>query len=111
MAISYTWKINQMYTVPNVTNMPDYVVNVLWELDGNDGAGHTASIQGNTQFTVDPSQTGYIAYSSLTEPTVIGWVQTALGPQGIANYEANINGQIQSQINPPVSPSNTALPW
>jgi hypothetical protein len=34
-----------------------------------------------------------------------------LGPDGIANFEANVQGQINSMITPPVSPQNTPLPW
>jgi hypothetical protein len=42
---------------------------------------------------------------------VIGWVQAQLGEQGIANNEACVQGQINSILNPPVSPQNTPLPW
>ena len=88
---------------------PNYVVNVLWTLTGVDGQ-YTASIQGNSVF--DSNQSGtFIPYNQLTQDIVIGWVQNELGPQGIANYEANVQGQINSQINPPVVPQNTPLPW
>ena len=107
---SWTWTVNNMYTVPNVPNQPNYVVNTIWTLTGTDGT-HTASIQGNTQFTVDSTQANFVPYAQLTQAIVIGWIQAALGPEGIANYEANVQGQINSIENPPVSPSNTALPW
>ena len=104
---NYTWTINQMFTVQNPD--PNYVVNVIWTLTGVDGQ-YTASIGGNTVFDSQQSET-FVPYDQLTEPLVIGWVQAALGEQGIANYEANVQGQIDSQINPPVSPQNTPLPW
>jgi len=104
---TYTWTINQMFTVQQPD--PNYVVNVLWTLTGVDGQ-YTASIQGNSVF--DSNQSGtFIPYNQLTQDIVIGWVQNELGPQGIANYEANVQGQINSQINPPVVPQNTPLPW
>jgi hypothetical protein len=103
----YTWAVNAMYTLQQPD--PDYVVNVLWTLTGVDGP-NTASIDGNTQF--DSNQSGtFIPYDQLTEAIVIGWVQTSLGGTGIANFEANIQAQIASQINPPVAPQNTPLPW
>ena len=107
---TWTWTVNSMYTLPNVPNQPEYVVNTIWTLTGTDGQ-FTASIQGNTQFAVVEGQSGYTPYASLTQAQVIGWIQSALGAQGIANYESNIQGQINSLENPPVSPSNTALPW
>lgn len=104
---TYTWTINAMYTVDQPD--PNYVVNVAWTLTGVDGAT-TASIGGNTMFDSNQSST-FIPYDQLTQATVIGWVQASLGEIGIANYEANVQGQINSILNPPVSPMNTPLPW
>ena len=108
MAITYTWSVNSLYTVQQPD--PDYVVNILWTLTGTDGE-HTASIDGNTQLAVEQEKEGFIPYDQLTESIVLGWVQESLGEQGVTNFEANVNGQIESQINPPVSPQNTPLPW
>lgn len=104
---TYTWTINAMYTVQQPD--PDYVVNVVWTLTGVDGE-YTASIGGNTLFDSQQADP-FIPYNELTQEIVIGWVQNNLGPQGIANFEANVQGQIDSMINPPVSPQNTLLPW
>jgi hypothetical protein len=107
MATTYTWTVNQMYTVQQPD--PNYVVNVLWTLTGVDGQ-YTASIGGNSTF--DSNQSGtFIPYNQLTQEMVLGWVKSGLGEQGIANFQANVQGQINSQINPPVSPQNTPLPW
>jgi hypothetical protein len=104
---TYTWSVNNMFTVN--TPDPDYVVNVLWTLTGVDGQT-TASALGSTQFTAQQGPT-FIPYNQLTEAVVLGWVQDALGTDGIANYEANVQGQINSINTPPVSPENTPLPW
>ena len=104
---TYTWTIDAMYTVQ--TPDPNYVVNVIWTLTGVDG-DYTASIQGNTMFDSQQADP-FIPYNELTQEIVIGWVQNNLGPVGISNYEANVQGQIDSMINPPVSPENTPLPW
>jgi hypothetical protein len=95
-----------MYTLD--TPEPGFVVNVLWTLTGVDGQ-YTASIGGNSQFTVQEGT--FTPYDQLTQAQVIGWVQAALGADGVANFEANVQGQINSMITPPVSPQNTPLPW
>jgi hypothetical protein len=95
-----------MYTLD--TPEPGFVVNVLWTLTGVDGQ-YTASIGGNSQFTVQEGT--FTPYDQLTQAQVIGWVQDSLGPDGVANFEANVQGQINSMITPPVSPQNTPLPW
>ena len=107
MATQFTWTIDQMFTLQ--TPDPDYVVNVIWTLTGVDGE-FTASIGGNTVFNSNQSSQ-FIPYNELTQDIVIGWVQASLGADGIANFEANVNGQIASMQNPPVSPQNTPLPW
>ena len=102
---TYTTTINKMYTL----NAPEqgFVVNVLFTVSGTDGT-HTASIDGNIQFT-DQVESDYIPYDQLTEATVLGWINDATDNQ--ANNYANIDGQIQSMITPPVSPAAQPLPW
>mgnify|MGYP003343093686 CR=1 FL=1 len=103
MATIFTTTITAMYTLQQPD--PNYVVNALWEVTGVDGE-YTASIQGNTQFSSTQGST-FIPYDQLTQATVIGWIP----PEAIANAQANVQGQIDSMINPPVSPQNTPLPW
>lgn len=106
MTMTYNTTITAMYTVQQPD--PDYVVNVLFTVEGTDGE-HTASIDGNVQLTANQEQTDFIPYADLTPEIVLGWINEATENQ--ANYYANIDGQIESQINPPVIPQNTALPW
>ena len=104
MATTFTTRITAMYTLQ--TPDPDYVVNVLYQVTGVDGA-NTASIGGNTQFNSADQEGAFIPYDQLTEATVIGWI-----PENqIASAQACVQGQINSLITPPVSPANTALPW
>jgi hypothetical protein len=56
------------------------------------------------------SVTPFIPYEDLTNDIVVGWIQQDLGVDGVSNLEACIQGQIDSQINPPVVPVNTTLP-
>jgi len=102
---TYTTTVTNMYTVS--TPDPDYVVNVLFTVTGVDGE-NTASIDGNCQFTSDQEST-FIPYDQLTQEIVLGWINTAT--DNLTNYYANIDGQIASIVNPPVSPQNTPLPW
>ena len=101
---TFTTRITAMYTLQQPD--PNYVVNALWEVTGVDGT-YTASIGGNTQFNSADQVGAFIPYASLTEAIVIGWI-----PENqIASAQQCVQGQIDSMINPPVSPANTALPW
>ena len=106
---TWTWTIQSMQQWPEGTNA-GYVVNIKWTLTGTDGT-QTASIQGNTQYPVSDAQPGFTPYSQLTQEQVIGWVQESLGAIGISNFEANVQGQINSLETPPVSPTTQPLPW
>jgi hypothetical protein len=101
---TFTTTITSMYTLD--TPDPGYVVNVLYQVTGVDGA-NTASIGGNTQFN-SADQVGPVTpYASLTESIVIGWIPES----AITSAQQCVQGQIDSMITPPVSPANTALPW
>jgi hypothetical protein len=99
---TFTTTINSMYTLD--TPDPGFVVNVIWTVTGVDGS-NTASIGGSTQFTVQEGT--FTPYDQLTQSQVIGWIPA----QDISNAQACVQGQIDSMINPPVSPQNTPLPW
>jgi hypothetical protein len=94
-----------MYTVPNPTG---YVVTVNFNVSGTDGT-YTAEIGGNIQFTPEQSEPGFIPYDQLTQDEVMGWINTATNNQ--ENYYANVQGQINSMITPPVVPTSQPLPW
>ena len=102
---NFTTTITSMYTVPNPTG---YVVNVLFNVSGTDGT-YTANIDGNINFAPEQDQVDFIPYANLTEAIVMGWINTATNNQ--ENYYANVQGQINSMITPPVSPSSQPLPW
>ena len=101
---TFTTTITQMYTLQQPD--PNYVVNVLWTVTGVDGA-NTASIGGNTQFN-SADQVGPVTpYASLTESIVIGWIPES----AITSAQQCVQGQINSLITPPVSPTSQPLPW
>ena len=102
---TYTTTITAMYTVPNPTG---YVVNVLFTVNGTDGT-YTAKIDGNINFAPEQDQVDFIPYANLTQEIVMGWINTATNNQ--ENYYANVQGQINSMITPPVSPTSQPLPW
>lgn len=101
---TFTTTIDAMYTVQQPE--PNYVVNVLWTVTGVDGP-NTASIGGNTQFDSSQAPESFVPYEQLTPQTVAGWIS----PEQIASAQACVQGQIDSILNPPVSPQNSPLPW
>lgn len=105
MTTTFTTTIDSMYTLPQVDGETDVVVNAIWTVYGTDGQV-AASIGGNTQFTLEQGGT-FTPYSQLTQAQVIGWIPA----EQIASAQSCVQGQIDSILNPPVSPSAQPLPW
>ena len=104
----YTWNVTALYT-ETIDGEQNYVVIANYEVTGVDGT-YSAFLSNIARFNT-ASVTPFVPYEDLTEDIVIGWIQTDLGVDGVSNLEACIQGQIDSQINPPVTPQNTPLPW
>jgi hypothetical protein len=106
---NYIWKITNLYT-QTIDGKEDYVVTALYSVTGFDGT-YEASLSSNSANFSTEDVTEFTPYQDLTEEIVINWVKETLGENGIISIEACIQGQIDSQINPPQVPVNTPLPW
>lgn len=107
MAIAYTWGINQMVCYPQYESQTDVVFQVYYSLTGQDDI-YTSSVSGFVDVTYVSGEP-YTPYDQLTEAQVIGWVQTALGPEQISADEAQISQIVEAQVaNPTSAPP---LPW
>ena len=80
------------------------VVVAHWRATAVDG-DFSASNYGTVGFTPDPSASGFIAYDSLTEADVIGWVQAELDQDAI---EASLAAKIEADKNPTQA---AGVPW
>jgi hypothetical protein len=105
---TYTWNVTALYT-ETIDGEQNYVVIANYGVLGVDGT-YTASLSNIARFST-ASVTPFIPYENLTNNIVVDWIQQELGVDGVSNLEACIQGQIDSQINPPVTPQNTPLPW
>jgi hypothetical protein len=105
---TYTWNVTALYT-ETIAGEQNYVVIANYEVVGTDGT-YSASLSNIARFSTE-NVDNFTPYEDLTNEIVIGWIQAELGVDGVANLEACIQGQIDSQINPPVVPQNTPLPW
>jgi hypothetical protein len=105
---TYNWNVTALYT-ETIAGEQNYVVIANYEVVGTDGT-YSASLSNIVRFSTE-NVDNFTPYEDLTNEIVIGWIQAELGVDGVSNLEACIQGQIDSQINPPVVPQNTPLPW
>ena len=105
MATQITWIIEQMSIVPQLDGNTDVVVVADWRCNGVDEQ-YYGTVYGATGFTLAQGST-FTPYDQLTEQQVLDWCYEN-GVDKTAT-EANVEQQIQNQINPPVVV--LPLPW
>jgi hypothetical protein len=63
------------------------VVHAAWSATDTDG-DYSGTVSGMESYTPDPSDSGYVAWDSLNEATVLSWVQATLGSDRVSEVEA-----------------------
>lgn len=86
------------------SNTDGGVIVAHWQVNKTSGE-NVATSYGTVSFTPDSSAEGYVAYDSLTEATVIGWVQEALDTEAL---EALLDADLAEQATPSVV---VGTPW
>jgi len=72
---------------------------------GDDAVTYSASSYGTVGFTPDASASDFVAYDSLTEEVVMGWVWESVNQE---ETEAALTANIETQKNPV---SADGMPW
>ena len=110
---NYTWTVDSLYTEDIGTEL-NYVVDVIFTVSGEevvDDKTYSYELGGNALKFDLIEQEDFIAYASLTNDIVVGWIKESLGADVVSSFESSIGGSIDSEISPTVEPSKPALPW
>jgi hypothetical protein len=102
------WIINQMNCVPKDGDLIDFVVNVHWIRTANKVVNekeYFASVY-NYQSLPKDEVADFIPYEDLTYEIVCGWLDSIVDVKAL---DANLDAQIENQINPPII--TLPLPW
>jgi hypothetical protein len=107
-----TWSIEQLSCYPQELGETDVVFSAAWRVNGVDDTSGTplyATVYGSQGVAPYTEGQPFTPYADLTQAQVIGWVQDAMGAEQVAAINANIEQQIESQVNPTVV--TPPLPW
>ena len=102
MANTYTWNCRTVDTYPTSGEFSDVVYNVHWRLTGTDETGeYSATVIGTQSITVeDLASETFVAFEDLTHEDVIGWVESAMGEERVAELHTSLDNQIADKIAP-----------
>ena len=110
---NYTWTVEKLL-VKDIDEIKDYVVDALFDVSGTEevnGTEYSYTLKTNNASFKVSEGSDFIPFEDLTNEIIVSWIKEMLGPQGVADYEAAVAGQIDAKINPPVVPTVKPLPW
>jgi len=103
--ITYKWEVLSLYTKPSLDGLTDVVRRVTWRYQITDG-GNYGEIYQDT-YLPDPTDSNtYIAYSDLSEETILGWVQSI---EDIPALQAELQLKLEKSKNPDIVENK--FPW
>jgi hypothetical protein len=117
MAITYDWNFDPLEVTYSSASLANVVSIVHWqytaETAGTSSLGVSGSFYGRSIGTVslDPvASADFVAYASLTEDLVEGWVTGSLGDDQVASINSSLSNSLADQLNP-TSGTNLGSPW
>ena len=108
MAATFTWSITGLErdTSNDGIEHADWLCSASETVGtGDDEVTHIARLGGKTHHTPDPSASDFIAYASVTEADVLGWVQAVVGK---SDTETKLQAMIDEKKTPTTA---TGVPW
>ena len=104
MAITYSWDISNLRVQYNSNSLANVVNAVEWQYTGESGSGEYHSGVNNIAWIGSVAPADFIAYESLTEAKVLGWVTSSLidqqGDGYLETMQTKISGSIAEQLHP-----------
>ena len=108
--MAVTWHIKNMEATKTVGSLSDVVHTVHWTATDKEFVetiGHFGHRYGSIELAA-PDSSSFTAYDSLTEDTIIGWVKTSIGTEGVTEIE----NQVAAQITESKTPTEiSGVPW
>ena len=103
--ITYKWEVLSLYTKPSLDGLTDVVRRVTWRYQITDG-GNYGEIYQDTYLPDPTDSNNYIAYSDLSEETILGWIQSI---EDIPALQAELQLRLEKSKNPDVVENK--FPW
>lgn len=101
-----TWKVRQIEAMIQGA-LENVVVTVCFGIDGEED-GLKGYVESDVKL-LPPDAANFTKLADATEEQVIGWTKAALGDNGVAQFEAMLQAQIDAQK--VAQPKVVPLPW
>jgi len=95
------WNVKTVDVYPTKDEHTNVIFNVHWRVSKTEGEDYSASSYGTQTLNTD-NLSGFIDFDSVTTAEVQAWVIDAMGEEAVTQLEANLDAQIESEINPTI---------
>ena len=117
MAITYRWNFDPLEVTYSSASLANVVSIVHWqyhaETEGTSSLGVSGSFHSTNIGTesLDPvASADFVAYASLTEDIVTGWVTASMGDERVTEMQTSVSKSLEAQLNP-IGGTNLDRPW
>lgn len=107
MAITITWKIDNLECQVHEGEFENVVYMIHWRVYASEGDANT-SVYGSCVVSFTPSE-NFIPYEELTEEQVLSWTFASLGEEGKLSAEQSAISSLENILEPKVI--SKPLPW
>ena len=97
---TYNWSIDSMI-VNSQNNLSNVVAAIYYRVEAANDV-YNATVTGNIPIEYDATDP-FIEYNSLSQDTVLTWVQERLGNAAIVAIQSDLDNQINALANPPIT--------
>jgi len=95
------WNVKTVDVYPTKDEHTNVIFNVHWRVSKTEGEDYSASSYGTQTLNTD-DLSGFIDFDLVTTAEVQAWVIDAMGEEAVTELEANLDAQIESEINPTI---------
>ena len=113
MAINYSWDFSNLQVQYTSNSLANVVTRVDWQYTGESGSHEHHCSVNNIATIGSVASADFVAYESLTEDLITGWVTASLfdehGDDYITTMQTKISGSIAESLHP--VEGNKTTPW
>jgi hypothetical protein len=105
--VTTTWTITKLNVYEQAQGETNVVCIAYWNVNATDGT-YSSNING-TQSLIYVTGSPFTPYDDLTEPQIIEWVKSAMGPALVTSFENQAANMVYQQEIPIIA--TPPLPW
>ena len=105
----YTWTISSLDVAPSEDTLIDVIKVAHWRYRATDSVDALTTEVYGAQGFVAPDPAAYTPFDSVTEAQLVGWIEDAIGEEGMDAMNASLAVAIENLRNPPIV--TLPVPW